>query len=68
MKIQRGINNFYQTGANEIDYFIQFFIPEASLTLSTEQDLAPAASTEREREREKKELTCFMQIKCFILD
>lgn len=37
MKIQRGINNFYQTGANEIDYFIQFFIPEASLTPFTQQ-------------------------------
>lgn len=44
MKIQRGINNFYQTGANEIDYFIQFFISEASPALSTRQHLTPAAS------------------------
>lgn len=49
MKMQCGINNFYQTEANEIDYFIQFFIPEASLTLSTQEHLIPAASTEKKK-------------------
>lgn len=47
MKMQCGINNFYQTGANEIDYFIQFFIPEAPLTLSSQEHLTPAAQTEK---------------------
>lgn len=50
MKIQRGINHFYRTGANEIDYLIQFLIPQASTSLSTQQHLTPAAAGKKREE------------------
>lgn len=54
MNIRHGINNFYQTGANEIAYFIQFLIPEASCAPSAKPCLIPTAREKKKGQKKKK--------------